>query len=83
MSDTTSIVMRRLGGEEDMLRCVVREIVRLRNRNSAAAVSCICCLFFFGGVGMGVLQSLTCYSKILLWIHCEDDPKIEYLNHGR
>ena len=54
MSDTTSLVMRRLGGEEDMLRCVVREIVRFgRNRNSAAAVSCICCLFLLGVLGGG------------------------------
>ena len=49
MSDTTSIVMRRLGGEEDMLRCVVREIVRFgRNRNSAAAVSCSVVCFCWG-----------------------------------
>lgn len=51
MSDTTSIVIRRLEEDEDMLRLISREIVGFgRNRNKAAAVSCIalCYMSWFG-----------------------------------
>ena len=47
MSDTTSIVMRRLEEDEDMLRLISGEIVGFgRNRNTAAAVRCIAMSWF-------------------------------------
>lgn len=68
MSDTTSIVIRRLEEDEDMLRLISREIVGFgRNRNKAAAVSCIAlCYELVWGVYMYIIVSaLTCHYKLL------------------